>query len=185
MWMATRSSYRVTAQKPALGPDSGCHTTGASCRRRLNHSNGTPVTKLAGLARSLSLRTAVTNAQSEERDVVLQLPLRRVGGRRVVDRLGVALPLGELQLGEGIDEWCAERVAQPFVSLHRLDGLLEGRGNMRAGRLRRDGLCVGHRHLFFDTEPAGVQELRRREVRVARPVRHAVLEPGGVTAIGT
>ena len=40
MWIAVRSAYRVTAQKPLLGGASGCQTTGASCRSRSNHSNG-------------------------------------------------------------------------------------------------------------------------------------------------
>src|SRR6478752_7215291 len=176
MWIATRSSYRVTAQKPALVPGSGCQATGASCRNRRNHSKGTPSTKLSGSARSIPSRTAVTKAPSEERGVVVELPGRRLGGRRVVHGLGVALPLREFELREGVDERRAQRVAHPFVATHRLDGGLERRGHVIAGRLRRDDLGA---------EPAGVQERRRREVRVTRAVWNAVLEPGGVSTVGT
>jgi len=39
-WTATRSAQRVTAQKPALSPGSGCQATGISRRRRANASCG-------------------------------------------------------------------------------------------------------------------------------------------------
>src|SRR6476659_3380722 len=185
MWIATRSSYRVTAQKPALVPGSGCQATGASCRNRRNHSKGTPSTKLSGSARSIPSRTAVTKAPSEERGVVVELPGRRLRGRRVVHGLGVALPLRELELREGVDERRAQRVAHPFVAAHRLDGGLERRGHVIAGRLRRDDLGGRHRHRVLGAEPAGVQERRRREVRFTRAGWNAVLEPGGVSTVGT
>src|SRR6266540_2322912 len=196
--MSSMSWYLVMAQNPRLGVGSGCQWTGSRSRSSRKAQSGTSSTKASWLDRSISSSRTLIEAssratqgslapndpngqrrrgRSEERQVVVELPRRHLGRRRVADRLGVALPFRPLELGERLDEPGAERRTELVVGLERRERGLEGRWDAPVrvrGLARRLGL--GRRHLVLDPEPRRVQGRRRDQVGVRGAVGHPVLD---------
>src|SRR4029453_18727105 len=99
--------------------------TGSRPRSSRNAQSGTSSTKASWLDRSISSSRTLIEAssgattgslapndrrgqgrpaRSEKRQVVVELPRRDLGRRRVADRIGVALPFRPLELSERLDE---------------------------------------------------------------------------------
>src|SRR6266852_4048187 len=114
----------------------------------------------------------------QERQVILELP--------VSYRSGELRPLGPFDCHELSYQFRSYRLDKLLISLKRIQSTVQIIRYMLVCALVLEAILLFRRRwreFIHDTQPRRLHDGRRSEVRVHRPVCHAVLQPGGAAAI--